>query len=205
MLIASAICPHATHHRGSVKRKGRMDIRPLTFLPKTRIRSWEARPRGRSQVSYQARLQIPRLRHSRSGRIVLEFVQSLRVGSNDCSLGNRALQADSSPSPAPTTIVRRGRALELAPSIAGILSGGALHISHLRIEEEIDYSQYSDRHLLHVTLSGRTSRSAGRVGRGDWIKAPDRPGSISFRGQILGSWPWPRWLQPELRKAPAIV
>jgi len=86
----------------------------------------------------------------------------------------------------------------LAPSTASIFSGGALHISQVRIEEEIDYTQYSDRHMLHVTLSGRTSRSTGRVGRGEWIKAPDRRGSISFtpsgrdrhgvagRGQILG-------------------
>jgi AraC-like DNA-binding protein len=108
------------------------------------------------------------------------------------------LQADSSLSPALTTTVRSGRALELAPSTASIFSGGALHITHVRIEEEIDYSQYSNRHLLHVTLSGRTSRSVGRVGRGEWIKVPDRRGSISFtpggrerhglagRGQILG-------------------
>lgn len=108
------------------------------------------------------------------------------------------MQAASSPSPASTTIVRSGRVLELAPATASTFSGGALHIAHVRIEDEIDYAQYSDRHLLHATLSGGTSQSAGRVGRGDWIKAPDRRGSISFtpsgrdrhglagRGQILG-------------------
>lgn len=108
------------------------------------------------------------------------------------------MQVDSSLTPEPTTIVRNGRALELAPSTARVFSGGALHISHVHIDDQIDYSQYADRHLLHVTLSGRTSRSSGRVGRGDWIKAPDRPGSISFtpggkerhglvgRGRILG-------------------
>lgn len=106
--------------------------------------------------------------------------------------------ADFPPSPPLTTIVRSGRALELAPPIASSFSGGALHISDVRIEEEIDYAQYSDRHLLHVTLKGRTARSAGRVGRGEWVKVPDRRGSISFtpggrdrhglagRGQILG-------------------
>lgn len=90
------------------------------------------------------------------------------------------MQADSSLTPEPTTIVRSGRVLELGPSTARVFSGGALHISHVHIDDQIDYSQYADRHLLHVTLSGRTLRSSGRVGRGDWIKAPDRPGSISF-------------------------
>ena len=108
------------------------------------------------------------------------------------------MQDDYSPSPAPTAIIRSGRAQALAPSITSIFSGGALHISRVRIDDEIDYAQYSDRHLLHVTLGGRTSRSVGRVGRSEWIKAPDRRGSISFTpsgkerqglagpGQILG-------------------
>lgn len=128
----------------------------------------------------------------------LEFARGLRVGSGGCSFRNRALQVDHSPLPAPTAIVRSGKVLALAPSIARTFSGGLLHVSHVRIEDEIDYSQYSDRHLLHVTLGGRTSRSVGRIARSEWIIAPDRRGSISFtpggrerqglagRGQILG-------------------
>lgn len=90
------------------------------------------------------------------------------------------MQALSPSLPAPAAFVRRGRAMALAPSTERAFAGGALRIAQVRIAEPIAYSQYSERHLLHVTLSGRTAHSAGRIGRGDWIRAPDRRGSISF-------------------------
>ncbi|MBO9621587.1 MAG: helix-turn-helix transcriptional regulator [Sphingomonas sp.] len=80
----------------------------------------------------------------------------------------------------PTTIVRRGSATELALPTAASLSGGALQVSRIEITQAIEYSQHSERHLLHVTLDGGTGRSACRVGSAGWTGAPDRRGSISF-------------------------
>ncbi len=89
------------------------------------------------------------------------------------------MSAEPSPSPATSTIVQSGGVLLLAPPIARSFSGGALQISHLRIEDEIRYVQHSPRHLLHVTLGRRTARSMGSVGGDEWTRMSHR-GSISF-------------------------
>jgi AraC family transcriptional regulator len=94
--------------------------------------------------------------------------------------------------------VRSGSAREIAEGTSGTFSGGALRLSHVRIDGHIAYAQYSDRHLLHATLGGRALRSVGRVAQDDWTGLPDRRGTISFtpaarerhgtvrRAQILG-------------------
>ena len=90
------------------------------------------------------------------------------------------MQTESSRSGGPTTIVRSGSARELAPTIVGRFSGGALNISHVAIDDHIAYAQVSDRHLLHVTLDGRISQPASRSDDREWIRPGDRRGSVSF-------------------------
>lgn len=80
----------------------------------------------------------------------------------------------------PITCVTRGCAIDLAPALVRAFDGGVLRRSRVLIEEVIDYQQFSDRHLLHVTLAAHAIRPPrGYQGR-PIGSLPDRSGTISF-------------------------
>ena len=83
--------------------------------------------------------------------------------------------------PSPTiTIVEDGDVREIAAPRTCVFEGGLARVTNVRLGDRVSYRQYSDHHLLHVTLSGGTARTSGQVDGGPWVHRHDRAGALSF-------------------------
>jgi AraC-like DNA-binding protein len=83
--------------------------------------------------------------------------------------------------PSPTiTIVEEGDVREIAAACVHMFEGGLARRTNVHLGDRVTYRQYSDHHLLHVTLSGGTARTSGQVDGGPWVHRPDRAGALSF-------------------------